>query len=141
MEWSHEDLGRPSRPDARAERARLPRARLRQRPRQGRSLRRAGQHGPLGRRPARGWSHLDRSRPLPAQPRVRRGDGDVDDGAGASVVLFVGAGVAAARWDDVWEWDGATGVWAGPFTPTPRPSARTGHALAYDSARGKVVLF
>ena len=49
------------------------------------------------------------------------------------------------RQDDVWEWDGENKNWSGPFAPgvsgAHRPSARDVHALAYDSARGRVVLF
>ena len=38
---------------------------------------------------------------------------------------------------DTWEWDGTT--WTRPSTSEPGP--RWGHAMAYDTARGRVVLF
>ncbi|MFC1609837.1 kelch repeat-containing protein, partial [Myxococcota bacterium] len=42
---------------------------------------------------------------------------------------------------DIWEWDGASGTWT-DVTPTgPKPTARAFHATAYDSGRGKLVLF
>jgi len=40
--------------------------------------------------------------------------------------------------DDTWEWDGTDWL---QRTPAHQPSARDGHAMAYDSARGVVVLF
>ena len=39
---------------------------------------------------------------------------------------------------DTWEWDGT--VWVDK-TPATSPSARDAHAMAYDSARGRIVLF
>src|SRR5207249_3318430 len=39
---------------------------------------------------------------------------------------------------DTWEWDGSTWV---QKTPATSPPARESHAMAYDSARGRVVLF
>ena len=39
---------------------------------------------------------------------------------------------------DTWEWDGTTWL---PRTPVTSPLARRGHALAYDAARQRVVLF
>jgi hypothetical protein len=44
----------------------------------------------------------------------------------------------AVEFADTWEWDGQT--WA-PKTPATSPAARWGHALAYDAARQRVVLF
>jgi hypothetical protein len=41
------------------------------------------------------------------------------------------------RCQDTWEWDGSN--WQ--LVSTTGPSARYGHAMAYDSARGKVVMF
>ena len=44
------------------------------------------------------------------------------------------------RCDDgqTWEWDGV--VWT-PRTPANSPVSRTGHAMAYDAGRNRVVLF
>jgi hypothetical protein len=52
-------------------------------------------------------------------------------------VLF-GGSVGAEPTDDTWEWDGDTWI---VRTPATRPPARYGHAMAYDAARGKTVLF
>jgi hypothetical protein len=41
---------------------------------------------------------------------------------------------------DIWEWNPATPGWALRSTTGTRPSARWGHAMAYDSSRGMVVL-
>lgn len=40
--------------------------------------------------------------------------------------------------NDLWAWDGST--WA-QVSPATAPSARIGHALAYDSTRGVIILF
>lgn len=56
------------------------------------------------------------------------------------VVLFGGhdrAGAAGTRLGDTWEWDGARWL----EMKVTGPSPRNGAALAYDSARGKIVLF
>ena len=68
------------------------------------------------------------------------------DAARGVVVLFGGWGDgsfgsdagAAHALADTWEWDGVR--WT-QRTPASSPSARVSHALAYDSAHGKIVLF
>ena len=52
------------------------------------------------------------------------------------VVLF-GFVYPPAR-SDTWEWDGNTWL---ERSPTTSPSVRFGHAMAYDAARQRVVLF
>jgi hypothetical protein len=52
-------------------------------------------------------------------------------------VLFGGFGFNGCL-GDTWEWDGTTWI---DRTSGPRPVARESHAMAYDSARGRVVLF
>lgn len=61
------------------------------------------------------------------------------DSARQKIVLFGGQSDNAYL-DDTWEWDG---LWTNvtPADPLDRPSARSRHALAYDSSREKVVLF
>lgn len=62
------------------------------------------------------------------------------DGRRGRIVLFGGhdrTGVAGSRLGDTWEWDGARWTQIKVAGPSPRNSA----ALAYDSARGKIVLF
>jgi hypothetical protein len=61
------------------------------------------------------------------------------DAARRRVVLFDGyTGSLNPVFSDTWEWDGSTWV---QRTPNTVRSGRAGHALAYDSARGRVVLF
>src|SRR5690606_17895259 len=52
-------------------------------------------------------------------------------------VLFGGALAGDAALGDTWEWDGT--VWR-RFEPDPAPPPRMGHRMAYDAARGVVVL-
>lgn len=75
-----------------------------------------------------------------ARPGARMNHSMTYDSARGVAVLFGGFnGITGGARDDVWEWNGTT--WAGPFTPASRPSARTRHALAYDSVRNRIVLF
>lgn len=55
------------------------------------------------------------------------------------VVMFGGTTTAGLSANDVWEWDGSN--WA--LTPAAGtiPVARVGHAMAFDAASGRVVLF
>lgn len=62
------------------------------------------------------------------------------DSARDRAVLFGGSSAAAGYLDDTWEWNGGTKSW-GLRPSNASPPARRGHALAYDSARGKAVLF
>ena len=55
------------------------------------------------------------------------------------MVLFGGRGPAGEH-DDTWVYDVAIGKWT-EMNPSTKPSIRRGHALAYDSANDKVVLF
>ncbi len=75
-------------------------------------------------------------------PHRRRGHAMAYDSARGRVVLFGGY---YADWQghfqffaDTWEWDGDTWV---QKTPATSPPARYNLAMAYDSARGRVVLF
>jgi len=61
------------------------------------------------------------------------------DAARGQVVLFGGHdGNQPGRLNDTWVWDGTT--WTRK-SPASSPSSRFGHAMAYDAARGQVVLF
>jgi hypothetical protein len=65
------------------------------------------------------------------------------DSGRAKTVMFGGADASNVR-QDTWEWDGKTGTWTNrtPGTiPASWPSIRKGAAMAYDAARGTVVLF
>jgi galactose oxidase-like protein len=75
----------------------------------------------------------------PATPYGRAEHAMAYDSARGRVVLFGGyRGSSFVKLADTWEWDGS--VWAERATTT-KPSARSGHAMVYDSARERVVLF
>jgi Galactose oxidase, central domain len=66
------------------------------------------------------------------------------DAARGTAVLFGGtSAVTYADRNDTWEWDGAAGAWTQrlPDGDANSPGARDDMAMAYDSARGKVVLW
>jgi len=66
------------------------------------------------------------------------------DAARGRLVLFGGyfQGLSTSRsYGDTWEWDGARWIDVTPTDAADSPSARWHHAMAYDSARRKVVLF
>jgi hypothetical protein len=73
-------------------------------------------------------------------PRPRAGHGAAYDQLRRGVLLFGGYSSSGTpgRLDDTWEWDGS--AWT-RRTPAARPTARDGHAMVYDSARARVVLF
>lgn len=54
-------------------------------------------------------------------------------------VLFGGAGPDGYCPNDTWTWDGFS--WSQPPSPGDVPSPRLGHAMAYDSRRGVIVLY
>ncbi len=61
------------------------------------------------------------------------------DSARGRVVLFGGIGeLGFGLLGDTWEWDGASWI---DVTPATSPTARSGAALVYDEARGRIVLF
>jgi hypothetical protein len=63
------------------------------------------------------------------------------DSARGKTVLFGGTpspDFGTMGLDDTWEWDGTSWIQRMPATS---PGARSSHAMAYDSARGKTVLF
>ena len=73
-------------------------------------------------------------------PRPRSDAAGAYDPVRGRVVLFGGVdGVAAPR-NDLWEWDGDTWL-ERTDAACPGPSARSEHAMAFDSARGATVLF
>jgi hypothetical protein len=87
------------------------------------------------------WDGANWIQPLPAtNPSGRTWTQMAYDAGRGRVVLFGGAdgqnGQSALG--DTWEWDGTNWL---RRSPTRSPSARHGHAMAYDPARGVVVLF
>ena len=82
------------------------------------------------------WTTLAVSRP----PSARYGPAVAWDGARGRLVLFggkAGGGYGYVN-DETWEWDGFD--WA-QLSPSSSPSGRANHAMAYDTARRRVVLF
>jgi cysteine-rich repeat protein len=88
------------------------------------------------------WSGVSWQQQQPAvspPPRVQHAM--AFDSARGRAVLF-GGGVDGGGYqmlgDDTWEW--SAGTWLAR-TPANRPPARRGHAMVYDAARGKTLLF
>jgi len=73
------------------------------------------------------------------KPSVRRKHVIVYDSSSNKIVLF-GGDVNNNRKDDTWVYDVASDTWT-QKSPSTKPSARSKHAMAYDSANNKVVLF
>ena len=82
------------------------------------------------------WAQLSPS----TAPSARSGHAMVYDARRQRVVLFGGATSLLPRIDlaDTWEWDGTN--WTELF-PATSPPARSAHAMAYDAARERVILF
>ncbi|MFT3913636.1 MAG: hypothetical protein QM704_05895 [Anaeromyxobacteraceae bacterium] len=81
------------------------------------------------------WSDVST---LPA-PTARVGHAMAPTPSGAMLFGGMGPGGAPVYQNDLWAWTGAS--WADVSPASGRPSARTGAGLAYDRARGKLVLF
>jgi len=80
-------------------------------------------------------------RPIGTAPPPRANHGLTYDGARRRIVVFSGStGQPPGPPSDTWELDGTGFVWT-QRVPGTSPPARAGHALAYDSRRGRVVLF
>ena len=86
------------------------------------------------------WDGTDWAKRSPVdQPPVRISPGMAYDSARGVTVLFGGyTGSGFDRLDDTWEWDGTNWI---KRTPATYPSARSSHAIAYDSEREVTVLF
>ncbi len=90
------------------------------------------------------WDGSSWSQRTVSGPSQRCGHAMTFDAARGEVVLFGGGAFfsPAAECDlplnDTWAWNGSS--WSRK-TPATVPAPRVGHALAYDAARGQVVLF
>jgi hypothetical protein len=87
------------------------------------------------------WSQLQ---PATA-PSARYAAGLVWDNQRSRAVLFGGmekplAGLSGVPKQDTWEWDPSKSIWNNRTIAGSRPSARNGHAMAYDPVRGVTVL-
>ena len=72
-------------------------------------------------------------------PSARDAHAATYDAAHNRVVLFGGKDANGAALGDTWLWNGS--AWANLTATANGPSARFGHAMAYDNARNVVVLF
>lgn len=84
----------------------------------------------------RSWSE----RPSATDPPPRWGEAMVYDGARGRVILFGGCCNEELNLNDMWAWTGARWLRVQP-TSGSVPPTRHEHAMAYDSARRRVVLF
>ncbi len=75
----------------------------------------------------------------PVKPSARCHHAMAYDSANSRVVLFGGVD-SNGRDDETWVYDTAGGIWTKMY-PSIRPSARNAHAMAYDSANKKIILF
>lgn len=83
-----------------------------------------------------GWQNKT---PIGPKPRDRQSAAMVYDSARGRVVLFGGSDAAYTPLQDLWEWDGIS--WVDKTPSGTKPPARDSHAMAFDSRRGRVVLF
>jgi hypothetical protein len=73
-------------------------------------------------------------------PSGRFNEAMIYDASSQAVLLFGGQGgeTYTSMFGETWSWDGS--VWT-ELHPTEHPTARAGHAMAFDALRGEVVLF
>jgi hypothetical protein len=99
----------------------------------------AGESGLLG--DTWEWDGANWSERTPAiGPRARFSHAMTFDSTRGRVVVFGGAfgSFTTQSLNDTWEWDGTTWI---ERTPSSRPPIGASHAMAYDTARGRAVLF
>ncbi len=86
------------------------------------------------------WDGLNWTEVATQGPSGRFNEAMVYDASSQAVLLFGGQGgeTFTSMFSDSWSWDGST--WT-ELHPANHPSARAGHSLAFDAARGEVVLF
>ena len=81
------------------------------------------------------------NRQLTTQPSARFGAAVVWDSMRGRAVLFGGFDEATGRRNDTWEWDSATMAWIDRTPAGTKPSPRHSALIAFDSVRGKTVLY
>jgi hypothetical protein len=81
---------------------------------------------------------IDRTPPS-GGPSPRTEVGMAYDARRGRVVLYGGAASGIAGGRETWEWDGSE--WTRITPAGPDPGTRAGHSMAYDAARGRIVLF
>jgi hypothetical protein len=85
--------------------------------------------------------------PSGSKPPARQGHAMAFDSARSRVVLFGGTALTSGNLDettggglqDTWEWDGTN--WVDRTPSGAKPEVRHSHAMAFDSRRGRTVLF
>jgi len=83
------------------------------------------------------WTRLD---PEGESPALHEGMAAVYDPIGKKVILFGGMSTSGTL-NDTWAYDPAADAWT-RLTPGGKiPPGRVGHAMAYDTAGGKIILF
>ena len=85
----------------------------------------------------RDWSHRLQT---PTEPPLRGNFAIAYDGERKRIVLFGGT-ANSVELADTWEWDGTSWIDVTPADPTASPSPRSGHSMAYDPVRGRIVMF
>lgn len=76
-----------------------------------------------------------------AGPEARSGAAMAYDSARKKIVLFGGRAGSGFNYEDTWEWDPVTGIWTQITQAGSHPSARSQHAMVYESSTGKILLF
>jgi N-acetylneuraminic acid mutarotase len=83
------------------------------------------------------WTNLH---PSGDAPSARDSHGMVYNSATGKVILFGGEDTDLNDLNDTWSYDPVANTWTN-LHPASVPPARDSHAMAYDSATGKVILF
>jgi N-acetylneuraminic acid mutarotase len=88
------------------------------------------------------WSSLK----VATAPAARHDSGMVWDSSRNMAILFGGmqldvAGEEGIPKQDIWEWDPTAGTWSERTMKGTKPSKRSGHAMAFDGSRKKLVVF
>jgi hypothetical protein len=81
------------------------------------------------------WTH----RSIITRPSPRTGHAMGFDAARGRTVLFGGVGADGVALADTWEYSAGSGTWSHVETTGQIP-ARTGHVLAYDSTRSRMMV-
>jgi len=86
------------------------------------------------------WDGASWSKVAVPGPTARARSAMVYDDLRNRLVVFGGKGSGSSVWYSTWEFNSSTLTWAN-IGPSTHPSARWGHAMAYDAYRRRSVLF
>jgi hypothetical protein len=84
----------------------------------------------------RAWRRVAGDGPAPPG---RNGHAMVFDRDTGTVLMWGGTTGGSGHLGDLWRWDGSR--WTEVAVPEPRPGRRVGASMAYDAARGRIVLY